>query len=58
MAEELLKNIEFEKFALALKELLDFGYGELTYRVVVRDKKIDLVNVSKTTTYKPEGGKI
>ena len=56
MTEELLKKIEFEKVATLLKELLEGGYGEINYRVVVRDKKIELVAVTKTNTYKPESG--
>ena len=54
MTEELLKKIEFEKFALLLKEMLANGYGEINYRVVIRDKKIELVALSKMNTYKPE----
>ena len=52
MTEDLLKKIEFEKFSLLLKEMLESGYGEITYRVVIRDKKVDLIALSKTNTYK------
>lgn len=54
MSENLLKQIEFEKFAYLLKELMAGGYGELNYRVVIRDHKIETIALSKTNTYKPE----
>lgn len=52
MEEVLLKKIEFEKFVTLLKEMLDQGMGEIQYRVVVKNNKVEYIALTKTNTYK------
>lgn len=56
MSDELLEKLQFDKFSLFLKEMLENGFGEITYKVVVKDKKVQYVALSRTNTYKPESG--
>lgn len=51
-------DIEFEKFVALLREVIDDGHGEVNYRIVIRDKKIDLVAITKMNTYKPKNATI
>lgn len=44
------------KFHDLLKQLLEEGNGELIYRIVVKDHKINYYSLNKTNTYKPESG--
>lgn len=58
MKDETLKKLQFEKFTVLLKELMEAGFGEINYKVVIRDKKIDYIALTRTNTYKAESGKI
>lgn len=50
--------MEEEKFKKLLQELITQGYGELIYKVVVKNGKVEYVSLTKTTTHKQESDTI
>lgn len=54
MKEDTLQTIQFDKFQALLKELLNDGYGEIQYKIVVQGGKIQFISLTKTNTFKSE----
>lgn len=52
------EELKFNKFVDMLKILLEEGYGEITYKIMITDKRIQLVSLTKTNTFKMENGMI
>lgn len=48
------EKLQITKFMDLLQELLKQGYGELNYKVVVRDGKLEYISLTKTNTFKVE----
>ena len=46
-------KLPIEEFHSLLKLLLEEGNGEIVYRIVVKDHKINYYSFNKTNTYKP-----
>lgn len=46
------EKLQVTKFMDLLTELLKQGYGELNYKVVVRDGKLEYISLTKTNTFK------
>lgn len=52
MTEDDLKKLQFENFSSLLEELLKQGYGEIEYRVVVKNGRIEYISLTKTNTFR------
>lgn len=49
-----MNKLPVEEFHNLLKKLLEEGNGEIIYRVVVKDHKINYYSLNKLNTYKPD----
>lgn len=51
MTEEQTKNLRLDQLNSLLTELINQGYGELEYKIVIKKSKIMFITLTKTNTY-------
>jgi hypothetical protein len=49
-------NLPIEQFHQLLKQLLEEGYGEINYRIVVKDHHIEYYSLAKTNNFRIKSG--
>lgn len=50
--EKQLQKLRFESFKSLLAEVLGEGYGEVSYRIVIKNGKIEYISLTKSSTFK------